>query len=590
MNLPERHFLSTKIAVVSVCAAVIIAALTSIFVVTRTPDHPAALVSLDTLCNSDPKLASEKVARYVREHSPMDSEDKWYCRFLSFKAGVKQMSGIEDDKEARALLKHYEFIEDESVLQQLYYYVGSAYHFLGDYPQAMEYLHKGLLIIPETRETEELRGLYYYMTGEILTYQHLDKEALDMEMKSYGIFKKHRNFQRMVYCCISISWSMKCLDKPDKSVTWLNTAKTLAARHGMPEILPEIECQLADRFYEQGKFRQAEKHINSVLSVEGSSENSAVLTVAANVSVALKEYDKAKEYYNRIIECGTVYSKQLAYKFLADHYRKSGDKDKAYGYCMEYCAATDTIVQLTASEYSAKSNAMFNYKYIEKEKDDLQLKLKTKNLVIAISLAAVALSVVFVCVYLYRARRRQRKMNRLLAFARGRNEDMLAKHKSELAELKENLHTVTEGNSALQDKYRQKEAELEKLLQKHELQDKVSESAERIFKETEIYRQLERICRNGEKVTENTVDWKLLEETLYGVFPTFRSGMMNFKRMKEQPYHVCLLTKAGFSVKEIAYLTVKTVEGISSTRRRLYELNFGRKGKPSEWDEVIRSL
>lgn len=42
--------------------------------------------------------------------------------------------------------------------------------------------------------------------------------------------------------------------------------------------------------------------------------------------------------------------------------------EKAYGYCMAYSAVTDTIVQVTASEYSAKANAMFNYKFIEKEK------------------------------------------------------------------------------------------------------------------------------------------------------------------------------------------------------------------------------
>ena len=60
--------------------------------------------------------------------------------------------------------------------------------------------------------------------------------------------------------------------------------------------------------------------------------------------------------------------------------------------------------------------------------------------------------------------------------------------------------------------------------------------------------------------------------------------------MKEQAYHVCLLIKAGFNVQEIGYLTMKTDEAINSTRRRLYEANFGKKGKPSEWDDVIRSL
>ena len=43
--------------------------------------------------------------------------------------------------------------------------------------------------------------------------------------------------------------------------------------------------------------------------------------------------------------------------------------EKAYGYCMAYSAVTDTIVQVTASEYSAKANAMFNYTLIPQHFD-----------------------------------------------------------------------------------------------------------------------------------------------------------------------------------------------------------------------------
>jgi hypothetical protein len=41
---------------------------------------------------------------------------------------------------------------------------------------------------------------------------------------------------------------------------------------------------------------------------------------------------------------------------------------------------------------------------------------------------------------------------------------------------------------------------------------------------------------------------------------------------------------------DIARITIRSDEAITSTRRRLYERAFGRKGKPSDWDEVIKML
>ena len=56
----------------------------------------------------------------------------------------------------------------------------------------MGYLHQGLSIVPDGKETEQLRGLYYYMLGVVLTYQHLDSEALEMQLKSFSIYRFYK--------------------------------------------------------------------------------------------------------------------------------------------------------------------------------------------------------------------------------------------------------------------------------------------------------------------------------------------------------------------------------------------------------------
>jgi len=60
--------------------------------------------------------------------------------------------------------------------------------------------------------------------------------------------------------------------------------------------------------------------------------------------------------------------------------------------------------------------------------------------------------------------------------------------------------------------------------------------------------------------------------------------------MSEQDYHVCLLIKVRATPKDISTLTIHSKESVATTRSRLYQKIFGRKGSTHEWDEFIWSL
>ena len=85
-------------------------------------------------------------------------------------------------------------------------------------------------------------------------------------------------------------------------------------------------------------------------------------------------------------------------------------------------------------------------------------------------------------------------------------------------------------------------------------------------------------------------DWADLEDAVSAVCPDFRTRLSDLCRMSAHDYHVCLLLKMGIKPSDIARLTARSDEAITSTRRRLYARAFGRKGTPAEWDEVIRML
>ena len=53
---------------------------------------------------------------------------------------------------------------------------------------------------------------------------------------------------------------------------------------------------------------------------------------------------------------------------------------------------------------------------------------------------------------------------------------------------------------------------------------------------------------------------------------------------------MCLLIKVRVQPKDIASLTAHSKESVASTRSRLYQKIFGKKGSTRDWDEFILSL
>lgn len=109
-------------------------------------------------------------------------------------------------------------------------------------------------------------------------------------------------------------------------------------------------------------------------------------------------------------------------------------------------------------------------------------------------------------------------------------------------------------------------------------------------RQTNIYNRVRLKLNGGDEKPLNDADWQELETVVLAAYPHFRQRLYDLCRLSKHDYHVCLLLKLSFKPSDIARLTIRSDEAISSTRRRLYERGFGRKGIPAEWDEVIQSL
>ncbi len=103
-----------------------------------------------------------------------------------------------------------------------------------------------------------------------------------------------------------------------------------------------------------------------------------------------------------------------------------------------------------------------------------------------------------------------------------------------------------------------------------------------------VYLRIKKNIADGRSMTEG--DWSELAESVNSVYTGFSEKLYSLYNMSEQDYHVSLLIKTRFQPKDIATLTAHSKESIASTRSRLYQKVFGKKGSTKDWDDFILSI
>ena len=103
-----------------------------------------------------------------------------------------------------------------------------------------------------------------------------------------------------------------------------------------------------------------------------------------------------------------------------------------------------------------------------------------------------------------------------------------------------------------------------------------------------VYLRIKKYLNDGRSMAEG--DWTELAEIVDSVYTGFSEKLFSLYRMSDQDYHVSLLIKIRLQPKDIATLTAHSKESIASTRSRLYQKVFGKKGSTKDWDDFLLSI
>ena len=184
--------------------------------------------------------------------------------------------------------------------------------------------------------------------------------------------------------------------------------------------------------------------------------------------------------------------------------------------------------------------------------------------------------------------RRLDKVRVLQETQKAQSEQNIAQNESRILELETLLKKLGDENSLLRLELEEKKATLDYNNKVAIIENEKRQQAETVIFASEVYRRIQECLNTGRSLSHQ--DWTELTEVVNSVYSGFTEKLYGLYRMTEQDYHVSLLIKVRVQPKDIAQLTAHSKESVASTRSRLYQKVFARKGSSKDWDDFVLSL
>ena len=161
-------------------------------------------------------------------------------------------------------------------------------------------------------------------------------------------------------------------------------------------------------------------------------------------------------------------------------------------------------------------------------------------------------------------------------------------NRQKIEELEMLISKLGSENTMLRLELEEKKAKLDYVNTMARIESEKREHAEGDIFGSTIYLKIQRLAAEGKTMGEQ--DWRQLAMLVDGVYTGFSEKLYSLYKMSTYDYHVCLLVKVHILPKDIALLTSHSKESVSTSRSRMYQKVFGKKGSAKDWDDFLLSL
>ena len=558
--------------------------------------YPSALLRADSLVSVAPDSTCALLARWADSAAHAPERVRMYHALLTVKAADKAYAKHTSDSLIRQVVAYYEDGGDKSLLPEAYYYAGRVYRDLGDAPQALDYFERAAdALLP--RGQEVLAGKIYSQTGTLFLYQRMYKEALEMFRRAYAYDVKAGDVRGQVFDLRDMGDAYQGLEKTDSALVCIQKAYGLASAGGEAELVSLVQGQRLSLYLQLQEYDSAEICLREAFKHVHKASRSGLYFKVAELYNYTGRLDSAIYYWKQLLNCGTIYAKEMAHFALAQVAMRRKNMDKVLEHFVQYQWCNDSIRRLTNTETLRQMHSLYNYKLREKENQKLKAEKQQRQFVFYAALGTCVLLLTMAFGYVQYIRRKRVELqqrlenaNRVKEEAEQRSEHFIRENEQKIAALEQQLR---ESDAAHREQLqRQKE-----MMEWENRQARAAMEKQRLLKETMVETDIrkELVARLSTSHIGNRMlkerDWPRIEREIEVCSPDFKEKLQTlYPDYSEFEYHLCLLIRLGMRPVDMAELTAHTKESVTATRRRMYEKVFRKKGTPSDWDEIILSL
>lgn len=558
--------------------------------------YPQSLRVADSLIHNNPDSAVILLEELKRSMAFEPQATQMYYQLLTIKAKDKAYITHTSDSLIKTVVKYYEERKDRERLPETYYYAGRVYRDLGDAPQALEYLQKA---IESTKDCTDYRLIsrIYSQTGTLYLYQDTYDQALEVFRKAYQYCLSDKDSIGMVYSLRDIGRTFTTLNCADSALYYYKGALKYAEQIHNNHLVGVVQAELSGLYIQLEMYPEAFTAIQCSNKYIKGHNIAPFYAILADYYYYTNQLDSATFYYTQTASFDDLYQKQGSYKGLGNIARKKGQYKEAMEYFDKYLIYTDSIKDITNTETIRKMQSLYNYQLKEKENSKLQRQAanyKLWNILLIFSL--LSLVFLFIAYHQFRKKKEQQqlvKQERIKQIQKERyaqSNTYLEKNKEQIKEVELSLHKAEiEKDQLRQDLLKAQKSLIEKTNEQITATQRVQKQSELALKHSDIYKKFHFAVQGSDEKIGND-DWKELMCAVDEAYNQFTTRLLELYPMKTIEIQVCVLIKIGLSPAQIAFITIRSRQAISSIRKRLYSKVMGKDGTPEQWDNFISTF
>ncbi len=308
------------------------------------------------------------------------------------------------------------------------------------------------------------------------------------------------------------------------------------------------------------------------------------------------KFDSCFHYASLVEELGEPYGRLTALGYQYNCALNLGDEATALSSLESYTNLNDSIFNVSKVEEIRKVKSKYDYLLAQKEKEAMSKRARFMS----VSITSVAILVIlgfYIFIQRQKLKNKQR-IDELQASAKLRQlqyekgEESLKDKQHEVESLRNQLEKSTTKESSFQVEL----ATLRKQLAEVAIDYKTVQLAshkleEQSFRQSAIFMRLLSIINQEAYADFRPSDWDDLQEACEKSFKSFFETLREFSlELNDNEIKVCYLTKINVSSKDISRLLFKAPSTISTNKARIYAKLMKKKGKASDFDELIDSM